>query len=248
MRIVSLRYTIAQLTKPRSNEKFYADLKVLDGMRVVCCLWVMMLGTCSFTMSSAKNPWTLQKYFQTWGYTAVYSANLGFEEFFFFGSLIMTLKIQQHIRQHGSLTALSYLKVLAFRFARLAPIYYIVFLFGWQVGPFLGSGPCWMTYEKGFANCNEYWWSVFTMTINFIPKHVIANEGCFYWGWYTTCDLQLSIVMPWVIYGILKFKSHLVRAILVIVGILIGMGIVFFVIDSNGMAASLFAPQDVLIF
>ena len=54
--------------------------------------------------------------------------------------------------------------------------------------------------------------------------------------------------MPWVIYGILKFKSNLVRAILVIVGILIGMGIVFFVIDFNGMAASLFAPQDVLIY
>ena len=94
MRIVSLKYSISQLAKPRTDDKFYTDLKVLDGMRAACCLYVMILGTCTFTSSSAKNPWTLQKFFQTWGYTAGYSANLGFEEFFFFGSIITTLKIQ----------------------------------------------------------------------------------------------------------------------------------------------------------
>ena len=54
--------------------------------------------------------------------------------------------------------------------------------------------------------------------------------------------------MPWIIYGILKIKSELIRAILVLIGVLTGMAIVFFVIDYNGMAASLFAPQDVLIY
>ena len=79
--------------------------------------------------------------------------------------------------------------MLITKYARLAPIYYLVFMFGWQVGPCLGSGPCWFTYEKGYANCNEYWWSVFAMTNNFIPNYVIANEGCFYWGWYPPCLL-----------------------------------------------------------
>ena len=54
--------------------------------------------------------------------------------------------------------------------------------------------------------------------------------------------------MPWIIYGILKIKSEVIRAILVLIGVLIGMATVFFVIDYNGMAASLFAPQDVLIY
>ena len=48
--------------------------------------------------------------------------------------------------------------------------------------------------------------------------------------------------MPWVIYSILKIKSNLIRAILVLTGVLTGMAIVFFVIDYNRMAASLFAP------
>lgn len=78
--------------------------------------------------------------------------------------------------------------MLLARFARLAPAYYLVFLFGWLVGPFLGDGPCWFTYEKGFNDCANNWWSVFTFTINFFPSYMIANEGCFYWGWFVAIE------------------------------------------------------------
>ena len=108
------------------------------------------------------------------------------------------------------MTVLMYLKMLLMRYIRMAPVYYLIFLVGWQVGPYFGSGPCWFTYEKGFSNCSDYWWSVFTMTINFFPSYVIANEGCYYWGWYPPCELQLFIVMPWIAYMIIKCKSWLV--------------------------------------
>jgi len=123
----------------------------------------------------------------------VYSANLGFDEFFFFSAILITLKLadfmDDSLNRDGKLSFKNYLKMLVLRYARLAPIYYLVFLVGWQIGPYLGNGPCWFTYEKGFSNCSEYWWSVFTMTINFIPNYVIANEGCFYWGWFPPCEL-----------------------------------------------------------
>lgn len=138
--------------------------------------------------------------------------------------------------------------MLALRFLRLAPIYYVIFLVGWQVGPSFGSGPCWFTYEKGFSNCNDYYWSVFTMTINFFPNYVIANEGCFYWGWYPACEMQLFIVMPWIVYAILKVRSSLWQCVLVTFGVLAGIGINFYVIWANKMAAGLFAPQDIFIF
>ena len=142
----------------------------------------------------------------------------------------------------------TYLKMVLFRYMRLAPIYYLVFLVSWQVGPYFGSGPCWFTYEKGFANCGEYWWSVFTMTINFIPEYVIANEGCYYWGWFPACEIQLFLVLPWIIYAIISIKSKAAQAIVVILGILIGIGINFYVIWANNMATGLFAPQDIYIF
>lgn len=225
---------------------------MMDGMRVLCLLWVMALGVCQFTMSSAVyNPWTLQKYFQTYGYTAVYSANLGFDEFFFFSTMLMTLKVAEIMDEspcHNRVTFTVYLKMLAMRYIRLAPVYYLVFLLGWQIGPYFGSGPCWFTYEKMFSNCHEYWWSVFTMTINFIPSYVIANEGCYYWGWYPPCELQLFILTPWIAFTILKIRSSALQSILVLLGVLMGIAINFYVIWSNEMAAGLFAPQDVYIF
>lgn len=252
-RILSIQYAVAHLAKPRQETPKYNDLKMMDGLRVLCLLWVMTLGVCQFTMSSAVyNPWTLQKYFQTYGYTAVYSSNLGFDEFFFFSSMLMTLKItdlmEESCNHNGKMSVVMYLKMLFFRYLRMAPIYYLVFLVGWQVGPYLGSGPCWFTYEKGFSNCDDYWWSVFTMTINFIPGYVIANEGCYYWGWYPPCELQLFIVMPWIAYMILKIKSVAVQSILISLGVAAGIAINFYIIWANEMAAGLFAPQDILIF
>ena len=218
---------------------------MMDGLRVICLLWVMMLGVCQFTMSSAVyNPWTLQNYFQTYAYTAVYSSNLGFDEFFFFSAMLMTLKISDYVQegsqQRHKMTFITYLKMFGMRFIRLAPVYYLVFLVGWQVGPYLANGPCWFTYEKGYSNCSEYWWSVFTMTINFFPDNAIANEGCYYWGWYPACELQLFLVMPWVAY--LLIKAPRARGYLIALGVIGGIAINFYVIWANEMAAGLFAP------
>jgi hypothetical protein len=45
-------------------------------------------------MSGAlANPWALQTYFQTFAFTAVYSANMGFDEFFFLAAMLATLKL-----------------------------------------------------------------------------------------------------------------------------------------------------------
>ena len=59
-RIMSIQYAVTQLGKPRTPSTKYNDLKMMDGLRVLVLLWVMMLGVCQFTMSSAVyNPWTL---------------------------------------------------------------------------------------------------------------------------------------------------------------------------------------------
>ena len=46
LRIVSLKYSISQLAKSRPDVGQYVDLKIMDGMRVLCFLWVTMLGVC----------------------------------------------------------------------------------------------------------------------------------------------------------------------------------------------------------
>lgn len=71
------------------------EIRLIDGMRVLCLIWVLTLGVCQFTMSSSvQNPWSLQDYFHTYAYTLVYSSNLGFDEFFFLSSFLLTLKLE----------------------------------------------------------------------------------------------------------------------------------------------------------
>lgn len=86
------------------------------------------------------------------------------------------------------------------------------------------------------------------MTINFFPSYVIANEGCYYWGWYPACDLQIYLIMPLIVYASLQVKSAASRALIVILGTLAGILINAYIIWKNNMAAGLFAPQDVYIF
>jgi hypothetical protein len=131
------------------------------------------------------------------------------------------------------------LHLLLKRYLRLAPIYYLIFFWGWQVGPYLNEGPCWFTYEKGFNNCGQYWWSVLTFTINLFPSYAIANEGCYFWGWYPACDLQLFLVIPWIVYACYRTKA---RSFIILTGVICGLLINFFIIYDNHMAAGLFAP------
>eukprot|EP00347_Sterkiella_histriomuscorum_P011994 403370301 len=221
---------IHQYRQPIDGIKDMSDLNMFDGFRVLVLIWVLLLGTCQYTMSSAVyNPWRLQDYFQTIAYTAVYSANLGFDEFFMISAFFTTFKVLQVIQKSESktLTFKQYLNLVLYRYLRLAPLYYLVFLFGWLIGPHMGSGPCWLTYEKGYSDCSHYWWSVFTMTLNFFPSYVIANEGLL------------------AIYKLQTFKK---RAFALTLLLLLGIGIIFLVIWVNKMAAGLFAPQDKDIF
>jgi hypothetical protein len=75
------------------------DLKMLDFFRVLCLIWILAFGTCQFTMSgSAYNPWTLQDYFKTVAFSIVYSANLGFDEFFMLSSFFAYVRITNYFK------------------------------------------------------------------------------------------------------------------------------------------------------
>ena len=129
------------------------------------------------------------------------------------------------------------------RYLRIVPVYYFLFLFGWLVGPSIGGGPCWLTYEKGFNDCKNYWWSVFTMTINFFPWYTIANEGCFFWGWVVACEMQIFIFLPLIV-ALLSLLSTKWRAFNLLLMLSIGIAVNFYIIWKNNLAVALFNPND----
>jgi hypothetical protein len=184
----------------------------------------------------------------------VYSSNLGFDEFFMISTFLGYIKITQYLNNKEMypqvLTFVDFLKLWFTRYIRLAPVYYLVFLTGWLIGPYVNTGPWWFTYQMSFCDCEHYWWSVFLMTINLYPGYVVANEGCFYWGWYVACELQLFLVVPFFVYLLeYKLKDNKCVANFFIYSLMcLGIGISFYVLYSSNMAAGLFAPQDILIY
>lgn len=169
---------------------------MLDFFKVLCLLWILTFGAAQFTMGgSAYNPWTLMDYFQTVAYTLVYSANLGFDEFFMLSTFFSYVKLERYFRERNlrSITPIQYLKIFFHRYIRLAPMFYLVFLTGWLIGSWAHpDAPWWYTYQMLFCGCQDFWWTVFTMTLNIFPtsvKAVIANEACYYWGWYVAAEL-----------------------------------------------------------
>jgi hypothetical protein len=142
------------------------------------------------------------------------------------------------------------------RYLRMAPLYYMVFLYGWLISSQLQSdSPWWYTYEMGFENCPAYYWSVFTMTINEFPSFMVANEGCFFWGWVVACEMQIMLVIPFIIRALEAVgneKSSLMRKNLgdLLCFFLLGVGILinYRIIYNNSLSVALFDPENILIF
>ena len=91
---VSIQSSMEDLLDSRSVPSYMqvediTDLKIFDFLKVICLIWILTFGSAQFTMSgTAYNPWSLENYFQTVAYTLVYSANLGFDEFFMIGAFL----------------------------------------------------------------------------------------------------------------------------------------------------------------
>lgn len=86
------------------------------------------------------------------------------------------------------------------------------------------------------------------MTINIWPGYVVANEGCYYWGWFTACEMQIWAVLPILVY-LVEFKLPTILARLLLIHLfLFGMAVNFYILYSHNMSAGLFASQDINIF
>jgi len=173
---------------------------------------------------------------------------MGFDEFFMISAFFTTLKLMALFDNDTKLTAKLYMKIVASRFVRLAPVYYAIFLFGWLIGPHLSSGTCWFTYDRGFNDCDGYWWSVFTMTINIFPVYQIPSEGCYYWGWFIAAEMQIFIFLPFIVYLIVHAKKQLNVYIGLICLCIFGVALNYFIFYWYNLAAGLFAPADLGAF
>lgn len=91
-------------TLTRSRDTTYEGkpmpaLAALDGIRVIACVWLILLSTAQGPGgSSMQNPGRLLDFFQMLPFTVIVSANLALDEFFVLSAFLTTIKVIPLIR------------------------------------------------------------------------------------------------------------------------------------------------------
>ena len=89
--------------------------------------------------------------------------------------------------------------------------------------PYVGSGPIWNYYDQLVAGCGNYNWLTNVLWINNLyPKNY--DDKCLPWTWFIPCYVQLSLIVPPIVYLYKKlndnFKSGIIFFIIGILSIL----------------------------
>ena len=88
------------------------------------------------------------------------------------------------------------------------------------------------------------------MTINEWPPYSQANEGCFYWGWFVACEMQLFLItfpLVWLL-EVKIGRNNGLGGLLISFMIIISMILSYRILYDNDMSAGLTAPQNVIIY
>lgn len=83
------------------------------------------------------NPWTLLDFFETYIFTLVYAANQIIDEIFMVSAFFTYIKLRRMSFGESMLT-------IVWRYLRMAPLYYMVFVYGWLLtSHFEPNSPWW---------------------------------------------------------------------------------------------------------
>lgn len=115
------------------------------------------------------------------------------------------------------------------RIIKIVPFYCLMILYITYGVRFSGSGPNWNLYDYVLAPCEDHWWSNILFINNFYPNFGAQESMCLPWTWFIAIYMQLSLLLPFVLYIILRSpilatSIHVILCIccLIVQGIIIG--------------------------
>lgn len=122
--------------------------------------------------------------------TAFIAANLGLESFVLISAFLGGYKCFQIMEAKGNvLGLLDILKIYARKFVRMAPMYYLLWMFLWSITSRIANGPIWSNTNMAFDTCEENWVYTFFWVGNLAPKMMVPYTGCFEMAWPLQLDL-----------------------------------------------------------
>lgn len=173
--------------------------------------------------SSIVNPWIALGYLDYVIFAIATGSIIMMELFFAVSAFLFSYRIFLLARlKNNTVTLGDITKAYLRKVLRMVPTVWIIFLLSWGIYPRMNSGPIWSDSRQLFATCSETWWTKLLMIGNLVPFFKPATYGCFYWSWVIDVDLQLALIVPWLV--VLYLKWPLVGNIFCIGVILAGIG------------------------
>ena len=132
-------------------------------------------------------------------FNLVTSGILAVDTFFFLsGFLGAYLFLVKYPTKSKCLSPIKVLIAYFHRYYRLTPLLaFIVYFSTYVIFP-LTSGPVRMgVLEENVEKCKEYGWTTILYINNFYPK--LQDFTCFDWTWYLANDMQMFLLLPWIV-------------------------------------------------
>ena len=126
----------------------YKHIELLNGLRVICMLWIIYLHTfLDFTQGAVLNLKDYSDLTTMFSYNLVNSGVLAVDIFFWIsGFLAVYLMMWSMKKKDGEMQ--NPIMYLVHRFIRLTPLYAFVLLFYWTLMASVGNGPIFFEYER----------------------------------------------------------------------------------------------------
>lgn len=221
----SLKRNLKSYWATRDSGALEVSLDVLDGLRVLSTLWVILGHVVIWPMLSIQyqNAGMILppkgRLTEIW-FQIVPGGYFAVDTFFWLSGFLGARALHAKVRRtptllspKGFMCKLYPISVLA-RWLRLSFIYAFILLFSQTWFSELGRGS--LLWNAGMASrmgcassidndaCKKYWWANLLYINNLVPNAAsVANShspaGCLAHGWYLACDMQLFLLLPFLV-------------------------------------------------
>lgn len=226
----AIQRNIRQLFYPEINPKHDPNLLIFNGIRFLSMGWVI-LGHCypsnfGYLSNYKEMSLLLSQNFMD----IVVAGFFAVDTFFFLGGFFASYVLYSKLKSM-KVGISSYGSVVIHRLIRILPAYVFVMVLYWKIAGYFGNGPLWGNFLDGARGCDGVWWR----NVLFIESRFHDYGMCMLWGWYLSCDLNMFLACPIIVWTYLKSPRFGIRLIIILIIASLALGTYYTIADNAYM-------------
>lgn len=209
---LSIRESFLELPRPPAalarltESELRVNLNALDAIKCLCCILVVMGHVAFIHMQHMRNiELTIELSYMRHPRLLIAFFNF-VDTFFMISGMLTAYFLLKRFNKHTFGDPRLWLQISLLRFLRLTPVYILVFWFAKTLSAHLSDGPIWdyATDErspKGLCSRDNWWKSIL-----YLGNWNTMQPLCILPAWSIIVDSQYSLVLPPLVYLLMRHK------------------------------------------